>query len=80
MKQKTQTKFQPRGSVVAALDLGTHKIACFIAQVVDDEGGLEVVGVGYQAAQGIKNGVVVDIDVADKAIRNTVHTAENMAE
>ena len=79
MKQKTQTKFQPRGSVVAALDLGTHKIACFIAQVVDDEGGLEVVGVGYQAAQGIKNGVVVDIDVADKAIRNTVHTAENMA-
>jgi len=75
MKQKQQ----PRGSLIAALDIGTHKIACFIAQVTDDEGGLEVVGVGYQAAHGIKNGVVVDIDAADRAIRNTVHTAEKMA-
>jgi cell division protein FtsA len=75
MKQKVQ----PRGSVIAALDIGSHKIACFIAQVVDDEGSLEVVGVGYQASQGVKNGVVVDIDAADKAIRHTVHAAENMA-
>ncbi len=72
-------KIKPRGSVIAALDIGKHKIACFIAQVIDDEGGLEVVGVGYQAAQGIKNGIVVDIDAADKAIRQTVHTAEVMA-
>ncbi|MEM9468935.1 MAG: cell division protein FtsA [Pseudomonadota bacterium] len=79
MKPKKATQFEPRGSVIAALDIGSHKISCFIAQVIDDDGGLEVVGVGYQASKGIKNGVIVDIDAADKAIRNTVHTAEKMA-
>ncbi len=72
-------KSKPRGSLVAALDIGTHKIACFIGRVCDDEGGVEILGVGYHASQGIKGGAVVDMEAADNAIRQTVHTAENMA-
>jgi cell division protein FtsA len=72
-------KHKPRGSLLAALDIGSHKNACFIGRVVDDEGAIEVLGVGYQASQGIKNGAVIDINAADNAIRQTVHTAENMA-
>lgn len=72
-------KYKPRGTLLAALDIGSHKNACFIGRVVDDEGGVEVLGVGYQASQGIKNGAVIDINAADNAIRQTVHTAENMA-
>ncbi len=75
MKQK----IVPRGTMLAALDIGSHKNACFIGRVVDDQGGVEVLGVGYQASQGIKSGTVIDIDSADQAIRQTVHTAENMA-
>lgn len=72
-------KFKPRGTLLAALDIGSHKIACMIGRVIDDEGGIEVLGVGYQAARGIKGGVVVSIDEADSAIRQAVHSAENMA-
>ena len=72
-------KHKPRGSLLAALDIGSHKNACFIGRVVDDEGGVEVLGVGYQASQGVKNGAVIDINAADQAIRQTVDTAERMA-
>ena len=76
MKNKS---FKPRGSLLAALDIGSQKIACFIGRVCDDNGGVEILGVGYHASQGIKAGAVVDIDAADRAIRQSVHTAENMA-
>lgn len=72
-------KIRPRGTLLAALDIGSHKNACLIARVVDDDGDMEVLGVGYQASQGVKNGAVVDIEAADNAIRQTVHAAENMA-
>lgn len=72
-------KVKPKGSILAALDIGSHKIACFIGRIVDDEGAIEVLGVGYQAAKGIKGGVVVDLEAAESAIRSTVHAAENMA-
>lgn len=72
-------KHRPRGSLLAALDIGSHKNACFIGRVIDDEGGIEVLGVGYQASQGIKNGAIIDINAADNAIRQTVDTAERMA-
>ncbi len=72
-------KKKPKGSVVAALDIGSTKIACFIARIIDDEGNYNVLGVGHQAALGIKSGRVVDMAAAEAAIRHTVHTAENMA-
>ena len=75
MKQK----FRPKGSVIAALDIGTTKISCFVARMSDDEGGYDVVGVGHQASAGIKGGTVVDLEAAETAIRQTVHAAENMA-
>ena len=65
--------------MLAALDIGSHKNACFIGRVVDDAGSVEVLGVGYQASQGVKNGAIIDINLADNAIRQTVHTAEHMA-
>ena len=68
-----------RGSLIAALDIGSSKIACFIGQVTDDEGGIDIVGVGYQAAKGIKAGTITDLEAAETAIRQTVHAAENMA-
>ncbi|MCB9991902.1 MAG: cell division protein FtsA [Rhodospirillales bacterium] len=75
MKHKPKAK----GSIIAALDVGSSKIACFIARIVDDEGNFEVLGVGHQASQGVKAGSVIDLDAAESAIRQTVHAAENMA-
>ncbi len=67
------------GSLIAALDIGTTKVACVIARILDDQNGLEIVGVGYHASSGIKNGAVIDIDATENSVRKAVHTAENMA-
>ncbi len=72
-------KHKQRGSLLAALDIGSSKIACFIGRVVDEAGNFEVLGVGQQISQGIKSGTVVDIDKAEDAIRKAVHDAEKMA-
>ncbi len=68
-----------KGSLIAALDIGSSKIACFIARVKDDAGNVDVIGIGHQASKGIKSGTVVDLDAAEQAIRQAVDAAENMA-
>ena len=72
-------QFHPKGSVIAALDIGSTKIACFIARIRDDIGNIDLIGIGHQASQGIKSGTVVDLDLAEAAIKQAVHAAENMA-
>ncbi|MFK7839306.1 MAG: cell division protein FtsA [Bdellovibrionales bacterium] len=78
MKQKKSNMIS-KGSLLAALDIGSSKIACFIARMVDDNGTFEVLGVGHHASVGIKSGTITDLDRAESAIRQTVHAAENMA-
>lgn len=75
MTQKRITQ----GSLLAALDIGSSKTACFIGRVTDDQGSFEVLGVGHQISEGVKNGTIVDINAAEAVIRRTVHSAENMA-
>lgn len=70
---------KPKGSLLAALDIGSSKISCFIGRVVDDNGVFEVIGAATRPAKGIKNGTIVDLDEAEVAIRQCVHAAENMA-
>lgn len=72
-------KHKPKGSLLAALDIGSSKIACFIGRVADDEGTFEVLGVGHHPSRGIKGGTIVDLEQAETVIRQTVHAAENMA-
>ena len=68
-----------KGDILAALDVGSSKIACFIGRVMEDNGPIEVVGVGHQASRGVKAGRIVDLPVAEEAIRQAVHGAEVMA-
>jgi cell division protein FtsA len=70
---------KPKGALLAALDIGSSKVACFIGRIIDDAGTFEVLGVGHHASKGIKGGVIVDLDAAEAVIRQTVHAAENMA-
>lgn len=79
MMSKSKPRYKPKGSLLAALDIGSSKISCFIGRVVDDEGTFEVLGVGHHASKGIKSGTIVDLDAAEAVIRQTVHAAENMA-
>ena len=67
-----------RSPIVAALDIGPSKVSCVIARVTRDK-RVSILGYGYNAAKGIKNGVVVDVNQATIAVCNAVETAEQMA-
>ena len=67
-----------RDKLVAALDVGTSKVCCFIARVGDDR-ALKIVGIGYQLSRGIKGGAVVDMEETEVSIRAAVDAAERMA-
>jgi cell division protein FtsA len=69
---------RPRGSLIGALDIGTTKICCFVAQVEDDKP--RVLGIGHQISRGVRNGAIVDLETAGTSIRNAVHSAEEMAD
>ncbi len=71
-----------RHSIIGALDIGTSKITCFIAQAPDDTSGrlMQIKGVGYHPSAGFKAGVVIDMGAAEKSIRTAVDKAERMAD
>lgn len=66
------------GRLVVALDVGTTKVSCFIAEI-DDDGGIHVRGTGYRVSPGVRAGAVVDMEETEAAIRAAVHQAENLA-
>ena len=68
---------RPRGSLVAALDIGTTKICCFIARVEDESP--RVLGIGHQISRGVRNGGIIDLEAAGISVLNAVHAAEDMA-
>ncbi|HXP95551.1 MAG TPA: cell division protein FtsA [Telmatospirillum sp.] len=72
-------KAKLRHGLIAALDVGTTKVCCFIARATDD-GGLRVLGIGHQLSRGMRNGAVVDMEEAETSIRAAVDAAEQMAE
>ncbi len=67
-----------RNGLIAALDVGSSKICCFIADA-QGEAAPKVVGIGQQISHGVRAGAVVDMARAENAILNAVHAAEQMA-
>ena len=52
-----------RQAQIAALDIGTTKLCCFIART-DTHGETRVVGIGHQIAHGLRNGSIIDMEAA----------------
>ncbi len=67
-----------RTDLIAALDIGSTKVCCFIAQVADD-GSTRIAGIGHQVARGMRAGAVVDMERLEHSIRAAVDAAEEMA-
>ncbi len=66
-------------NLVVALDIGTSKVACVVAELRAD-GALEVLGLGSHESRGLKKGVVVNIDATVAAIQRALEEAELMAD
>jgi cell division protein FtsA len=74
--------------MVAALDVGTSKIACLIARLKPNapsdvlqrrSHSVEVLGFGHTLARGMKAGSVVDLAGVEEAMRQVIDLAERSA-
>lgn len=77
-----------RSGTLTVLDVGSSKVCCVIAKLKPCEDGkllrgrshrIQVIGIGHQKSEGVKSGVVVDLDRAEHAVRLAVDAAERMA-
>jgi cell division protein FtsA len=64
--------------MIVGLDIGTSKVVALVG-VVDDEGRIDVVGIGSHASKGMKKGVVVNIESTVQSIQRAIEEAELMA-
>ncbi len=64
-------------TLLAALDVGTSKICCLIGEKKGEE--LSVLGVGLAPAQGLRKGVVINIEEAGHGIAQACKEAESQA-
>lgn len=69
--------FVSRSRRVTALDLGTTKVCCVVADV--DGSDVSILGMGEVASKGMRKGAVIDIDRAAEAVADAVDAAEQMA-
>ena len=63
---------------IVGLDIGTSKVVAIVGEINDD-GELEVIGIGSHRSRGLKKGVVVDIESTVQTIQRAIEEAELMA-
>lgn len=64
--------------VIVGLDIGTTKIAVIVAQRAAG-GKIEIIGIGTHPSQGLRKGVVINIEATVNSIRLAIDEAELMA-
>ncbi|MCE5250743.1 cell division protein FtsA [bacterium] len=65
-------------NIIVGLDIGTTKIATVIARYEDD-GKPTIIGVGTSSCEGLKRGVVINLEKTVEGITKSVNDAELMA-
>jgi cell division protein FtsA len=77
-----------RTTLVAALDIGTTKIACLIARLKPQpphdvlprrSHAIEIIGFSHTSSRGLKAGTVVELAEAEETVRHAVDVAERSA-
>lgn len=66
------------GRMIVGLDIGTSKVVALVGEV-NENGEVEIVGIGSHASRGLKKGVVVNIESTVQSIQRAVEEAELMA-
>lgn len=65
-------------NIIVGLDIGTSKVVAIVGEVKDD-GEIEIIGIGSHPSNGLKKGVVVNIESTVQSIQRAVEEAELMA-
>lgn len=64
--------------LLVGLDIGTTKIVALVGEV-NEQGHIDVIGVGSHPSRGLKRGIVVNIDATVNSIQKAIEEAELMA-
>ena len=67
----------PKSELIVGLDIGTTKICAVVGE--PSENGIDIIGIGTSPSNGLRKGVVVNIDQTVQSIRKAVEEAELMA-
>lgn len=65
-------------NLIVALDIGTTKVCAIVAEIKSPD-EINVLGVGTHPSNGLKKGVVVNIDKTIESIKSAVDQAEEMS-
>jgi len=63
---------------IVGIDVGTSKV-CTLVGEISEEGDLRIIGVGLAPSQGLRKGVVVNVEEATEAITASVEEAERVS-
>lgn len=69
---------KPNKDLLVGIDIGTSKVLTLVGEMTND-GHLNVIGYGSHPSQGLKRGVVVNIESTVQSIQRSVEDAELMA-
>jgi len=64
--------------LIVGLDIGTSKVVAAVAELLPD-GRFQVIGLGQARSEGLRRGVVVNIEATVQSIRRALEEAELMA-
>jgi cell division protein FtsA len=64
-------------NVIVGLDLGTTKTCVIVGEITDQ--GVDIIGIGSYPSEGLRKGVVVNIDSTVEAIKKAIDEAEHMS-
>ena len=65
-------------TMVVGLDIGTTKVCAIIGQY-NENGMMEITGVGTTPSRGLRRGVVINIELTVKSVLNAIEAAEMMS-
>jgi cell division protein FtsA len=66
-------------SIIVGLEIGTAKV-CAVVGELNDEGALNIVGLGQSRSRGVRKGEIVDARVVEEDVRHAIVEAEQMAD
>lgn len=65
------------GEIIVGLDIGTTKICAVVGEVLP--GSMNIIGIGSHPSEGLRKGVVVNIEKTVNSIKEAIEEAETMA-
>jgi cell division protein FtsA len=68
----------PEQTVLVSIDVGTTKVCVLIGEV-SRTGGMDVIGFGQAPSDGLRKGVVIDIDRTVQSVTSAVEAAERLS-